>query len=75
MANLPQLDNNYLFHREEYERLRNLLIEDVSGPFCFLDVACGDASSTVDALFPFTYSVVERLFRSSALVRGTMTQS
>ena len=44
------VDNNYLFHREVYERLRNLLIEDVSEPFCFLDVACGDASATVDAL-------------------------
>ena len=44
------VDNNYLFHREAYERLHNLLIAEVAGPFYFLDVACGDASATVDAL-------------------------
>jgi len=44
------VDNNYLFHREAYERLHNLLIAEVARPFYFLDVACGDASATVDAL-------------------------
>jgi methylase of polypeptide subunit release factors len=44
------VDNNYLFHREAYERLHNLLIAEVAAPFYFLDVACGDASATVDAL-------------------------
>ena len=44
------VDNNYLFHREAYERLHNLLIAEIAGPFHFLDVACGDASATVDAL-------------------------
>jgi hypothetical protein len=44
------VDNDYLFHREAYERLHNLLIAELAGPFYFLDVACGDASATVDAL-------------------------
>jgi hypothetical protein len=44
------VDNNYLFHREAYKRLHNLLIDEIAEPFCFLDVACGDASATVEAL-------------------------
>ena len=44
------VDNNYLFHREAYARLHDLLINEIAEPFCFLDVACGDASATVDAL-------------------------
>jgi SAM-dependent methyltransferase len=44
------VDNNYLFHREAYARLHHLLINEIAEPFCFLDVACGDASATVDAL-------------------------
>lgn len=44
------VDNNYLFHREAYARLHDLLIDEMAEPFCFLDVACGDASATVDAL-------------------------
>jgi methylase of polypeptide subunit release factors len=44
------VDNNYLFHREAYEQLHNLLIAEVAGPFDFLDIACGDASATIDAL-------------------------
>jgi SAM-dependent methyltransferase len=44
------VDNNYLFHREAYERLRRVLIDELRTPFRFLDVACGDASATVQAL-------------------------
>ena len=44
------VDNNYLFHRDAYARLHALLIDEVAEPFSFLDVACGDASATVDAL-------------------------
>jgi ubiquinone/menaquinone biosynthesis C-methylase UbiE len=44
------VDNNYLFHREAYGRLRQILTEDMTEPFRFLDVACGDASATVEAL-------------------------
>jgi SAM-dependent methyltransferase len=43
------VDNNYLFHREVYERLRAILLE-ISHPFQFLDIACGDAGSTIGAL-------------------------
>jgi len=44
------VDNDFLFHRGAYDRLRQLLNEEVNRPFSFLDVACGDASMTVDAL-------------------------
>ncbi|RWM06022.1 MAG: class I SAM-dependent methyltransferase [Mesorhizobium sp.] len=43
------LDNNYLFHREAYATLRQLLQNQRSG-FTFLDVACGDASFSAAAL-------------------------
>jgi SAM-dependent methyltransferase len=44
------LENNYMFHREVYERLRRILIDEVDRPFSFLDIACGDATASVTAL-------------------------
>jgi ubiquinone/menaquinone biosynthesis C-methylase UbiE len=44
------VDNNYLFHREAYARLHRILIDEELQPFRFLDIACGDASATVEAL-------------------------
>ena len=44
------VEKNYLFHREAYGRLHRILIDEVVRPFRFLDIACGDASATVDAL-------------------------
>jgi len=44
------VDNNYLFHREAYSRLRRVLLEDAVRPFRFLDLACGDATATAAAL-------------------------
>ena len=44
------VDNNNLVHREAYACLHSLMIDDVAGPFSFLDVTCGDASATVNAL-------------------------
>jgi ubiquinone/menaquinone biosynthesis C-methylase UbiE len=44
------VDNNYLFHREAYGVLHDLLLEEMPAPFRFLDIACGDASATVGAL-------------------------
>jgi hypothetical protein len=43
--------NNYLFHREAYNSLRQVLLVDAPTPFQFLDVACGDASSSIQALW------------------------
>jgi SAM-dependent methyltransferase len=43
------VDNNFLFHREAYARLHDILLGR-DRPFRFLDIACGDASATVDAL-------------------------
>jgi ubiquinone/menaquinone biosynthesis C-methylase UbiE len=44
------VDNNYLFHREAYAQLHRILVDEAVQPFRFLDIACGDARSTVDAL-------------------------
>lgn len=44
------VDNNYLFHREAYGQLHRILAEEVVQPFRFFDIACGDASATVEAL-------------------------
>jgi SAM-dependent methyltransferase len=44
------VDNNYLFLREAYARLHRILVDEAVQPFRFLDIACGDARATVDAL-------------------------
>jgi SAM-dependent methyltransferase len=44
------IENNYLFHREVYGWLHRILVDEAVQPFRFLDVACGDASATVEAL-------------------------
>ena len=44
------VDYNYLFHREAYGRLRQVLLKGAARPFRFLDLACGDASATAGAL-------------------------
>jgi SAM-dependent methyltransferase len=44
------IDNNYLFHREAYNRLHKMLVDEFPAPFRFLDIACGDASASVAAL-------------------------
>lgn len=40
----------YMFHRDVYEALHRVLIEDATRPFGFVDVGCGDSVSTVAAL-------------------------
>ncbi len=37
-------------HSKVYGRLHHVLQEEVSGPFSFLDVACGDGSASIGAL-------------------------
>jgi SAM-dependent methyltransferase len=44
------VENNFVFHREVYSRLRTFLFEEVARPFDFLDIGCGDASTCVGAL-------------------------
>jgi SAM-dependent methyltransferase len=44
------VDNNFLFHREVYARLHEVLWREIDRPFEFLDIACGDASASVAAL-------------------------
>src|SRR5689334_11523834 len=36
------VDENYLFHREAYGCLRQLLLDEAPPSFRFLDLACGD---------------------------------
>lgn len=44
------VENNFLYHREAYARLHDVIVQDFSHPFHFLDIACGDASSSSEAL-------------------------
>ena len=44
------VENNYFFHREAYATLREVLTEEMAGPFRFLDIACGDANDSIRAL-------------------------
>jgi SAM-dependent methyltransferase len=44
------VDHSYLAHREVRDVLHRELVETVNRPFRFLDLACGDASTTVAAL-------------------------
>ncbi|MBW0000876.1 MAG: class I SAM-dependent methyltransferase [Verrucomicrobia bacterium] len=44
------VEHNYLFHDEAYSCLHRVLVDEAAQPFRFLDVACGDASATVQAL-------------------------
>jgi SAM-dependent methyltransferase len=44
------VDYNYLFHREAYNCLHRILVDEAVQPFRFLDIACGDASTTIEAL-------------------------
>jgi len=44
------VDNNYLFHREAYAQLHRILVGEAVQAFRFLDIACGDARATADAL-------------------------
>src|SRR5260370_32369578 len=44
------VDNNYFYHREVYGQLHRILVDEAAQPFRFLDIACGDAGATVDAL-------------------------
>ena len=44
------VDNNYFYHREVYGQLHRILVDEAVQPFRFLDIACGDARATVDAL-------------------------
>jgi Methyltransferase domain len=44
------VDNNYVFHREAYATLHGILVDEVAGPFRFLDLACGDAQEIVEML-------------------------
>ena len=48
------VDETYLFHREAYACLHQILVAEVTDPFRFLDIACGDATASVDALLGTT---------------------
>jgi SAM-dependent methyltransferase len=71
------VDENYLFHREAYACLRQILVESVRRPFRFLDVACGDATAAVDALMGTAISHYHGIDLSAAaleLARSALTR-
>jgi hypothetical protein len=49
-SSIAFVDNNYFYHREVYGQLHRILAEEAVQPFRFLDIGCGDAKATVDAL-------------------------
>src|SRR6478736_2497288 len=44
------LTSNYMYHREVYDLLREILVFELARPFVFLDIACGDALASFNAL-------------------------
>jgi ubiquinone/menaquinone biosynthesis C-methylase UbiE len=44
------VDNNYLFHTEASATLRQILMDEATRPFRFLDLACGDGAEIVEVL-------------------------
>ena len=44
------LNNNYMSHRECYDRLHRFLIDHFRKPYSLLDLGCGDASFTARSL-------------------------
>lgn len=50
------LDNNYIGHSEIYSILRQVLLDYFQEPFKMLDLGCGDASFTAQALLNSTIS-------------------
>ncbi|MGH2415616.1 MAG: methyltransferase domain-containing protein, partial [Microcystaceae cyanobacterium] len=44
------VDHNYLSHREAYAILHQVLVDECDRPFRLLELACGDAKATVEAL-------------------------
>ena len=44
------VSENLMYHREVYALLKDLLSQQMSKPFKFLDIACGDASASAPAL-------------------------
>jgi hypothetical protein len=41
------IDHNYLNHREAYNCLHRVLVDDAVQPFRFMDVACGGSVATL----------------------------
>jgi SAM-dependent methyltransferase len=69
------VDQNYLFHREAYACLHQILAE-VPAPYRFLDIACGDATASVAALTGTRiahYDGIDLSAAALALARDTLT--
>ena len=70
------VDCNYFFHREVYARLNQILCEEAVQPFRFLDIACGDAGSSVAALADTRiahYHGIDQSAAALALARPALT--
>lgn len=70
------IDENYMFHREAYACLHQVLTEQIARPFRFLDIACGDATPSLAALrgTPITaYDGIDLSAAALDLARETLT--
>ena len=71
------VDNDYLFHKGAYSCLGKFLTEAIGRPFDFLDLACGDASMTVQALLDtqvVSYEGVDISSQALDIARETLTK-
>ena len=60
------VDNNFLFHREAYDRLRVFLLAEFARPFRFVDIACGDAGARAFCIWLYPYPAFLRYAAHSA---------
>ncbi len=60
------LKNNYMGHKEIYEVLHNFLVNHFQKPFSLLDLGCGDASFTTQALLNTSISSYKGIDLSEA---------
>jgi SAM-dependent methyltransferase len=71
------VDCNLMQHREIYGLLHRLLVEEMPGSFTFLDVACGDAGASVEALLGTRIAAYHGIHLSGPaldLARGQVTR-
>jgi cyclopropane fatty-acyl-phospholipid synthase-like methyltransferase len=71
------LANNYMEHREIYGVLHKLLTDYLPTPFSLLELGCGDASLTVQALLNTTvasYTGIDLSAAALEIAQGNMAQ-
>ena len=70
------LTSNYMFHREVYSLVRQIVTSEIARPFTFLDIACGDALATRQAIAGtsiVSYFGIDISEQALALARDTLS--